>query len=346
MSCRNRFAKSYIILNGKFADLIEKITSLTNFASKFEGTLKERDKAHTAEMELEREKREKLEALVMTMQQQNYGEVLRQRCEKGSETRDVDQPFAQPDKRITGAGGAEESVTHVDIISKDTQLPHWQLDEDTEMHDNSTAESKWKVRSGKDRYRYASDSDNCSLDHNSLLPMEEDDPEFFLDNNGEMKLVVSDPLCEIDYTLTFWQENEHDYLSPPIPFPHKNTRPRLPKFAYHKVNWDASRNSQRGTSIIPAASSSTSRLSPSATPGPTMPTNDTPVHLSDLHTLVQNMTSSITQSLMQVVQGTAIGTPKRHIVVSKKVKAEATRRTKEPSKAALLVCHNLLIIPT
>jgi hypothetical protein len=128
---------------------------------------------------------------------------------------------------------------------------------------------------------------------------------------------------------------------PPIPPPHKYTRPRLPKFAYHKVNWDTSQNSQPEREIR----SSSSRLSPSATPGPStiMPTHDMPVHLSDLHALVQNMTTSITQSLMQVVQGTATETPKRHIVVSKKVRTEATRRTKEPSKAALLVSHNLLI---
>jgi hypothetical protein len=128
-------------------------------------------------------------------------------------------------------------------------------------------------------------------------------------------------------------------LAPPIPPPHKYTRPRVPKFAHHKVNWDTSRISQQDTSIVRA---STSLLSPSATPGPTTPTHDIPVHQSDLHTLVQNMTSSITQSLMQVVQGTAIGTPKtrRHIVVSKKVRTEATQRTKEPGKAALLVSHD------
>lgn len=128
---------------------------------------------------------------------------------------------------------------------------------------------------------------------------------------------------------------------PPIPPPHKYSRPRLPKFAHHKVNWDTSRISQRDTSIVRA---STSLLGHSASPGPSTPAHDMPVHQSDLHTLVQNMTSSITQSLMQVVQGTAIGTPKtqRHIVVSKKVRTEATQRTKEPGKAALLVCHDFL----
>ena len=128
---------------------------------------------------------------------------------------------------------------------------------------------------------------------------------------------------------------------PPIPPPHKYSRPRLPKFAHHKVNWDTSRISQRDTSIVRA---STSLLGHSTSPGPSTPAHDMPVHQSDLHTLVQNMTSSITQSLMQVVQGTAIGTPKtqRHIVVSKKVRTEATQRMKEPGKAALLVCHDFL----
>lgn len=136
-------------------------------------------------------------------------------------------------------------------------------------------------------------------------------------------------------------------MAPPIPPPHKYTRPRVPKFAYHQVNWNTHQTpqkSQRGTSGIP----STSRLSRSATPGTTAvtspPTHDAPVQLSDLHTLVQNMTSSITQSLMQAVQGTAaIGTPKRRTVVSKKVRAEATQRTKEPGKAALLVSHDLVV---
>jgi hypothetical protein len=132
--------------------------------STFESTLKERDKTHAAEMELERRKREKLEALVMTMQH-NYDEGQRH-VEKGSETVD------QPDKQIT---------MQVDAISKYTRPIL--LDEDTDMQDNPAVDSKWKVRSGKDQ-DHSSDSDD-------LRPVAEDNSEFFLDDNGDMNLVVS-----------------------------------------------------------------------------------------------------------------------------------------------------------
>ncbi len=50
------------------------------------------------------------------------------------------------------------------------------------------------------------------------------------------------------------------------------------------------------------------------------------------------MASTITQSVMQVVQGQVQPEtiPKRRVVVSTKVRAE-TKRTKEPAKVALLV---------
>lgn len=147
--------------------------------STFEGTLKERDKTHTTEMELERKKREELEALVVTMQH-NYQQ---KNVEIGSET--VNRPSAQPDELITGAGvglGGAERAKNFQVGSKTTKMHDTTKDfqpgdsEDTEMQDNSSmVDSKWQVRSGKGQ----------NISDNS------DDAEFFIGDNGEMYPEVS-----------------------------------------------------------------------------------------------------------------------------------------------------------
>ena len=102
--------------------------------STFEGTLKERDKTHSAEMDLERGKRERLEKLVVTMQC-NYREVQQRCVEIGSETTvTVDQPWpsTQPgdSELITGAGvgGAKRFEATMNFRFKTV--------EDTEMQDD------------------------------------------------------------------------------------------------------------------------------------------------------------------------------------------------------------------
>lgn len=145
--------------------------------STFEGTLNERDKTHSAEMQLEREKREKLEGLVVTMQH-NY----QRRVEIGSETGDQPRPSAQPGELITGAGvgGAKRFEATTNFRSKTVTV------EDTEMQDDpSVVDSMWQVRSGKGHS--SDDSEN---------------PEFFIDENGEMNLIVSNLLLEINYTVS------------------------------------------------------------------------------------------------------------------------------------------------
>ena len=153
--------------------------------STFEGTLKERDKTHAAEMELERKKREELEALVVTMQQRdrdNYQQIQQRRSET------VDRPSAEP--LLTGSGHSVGSVEIIEgattrnvgfkTVTADTlkNTQPFQQYEDTEMQDNSSiVDSKWQVRSGKQRYINDDSSD--------------ENQEFFMDDNGEMKLVVS-----------------------------------------------------------------------------------------------------------------------------------------------------------
>ena len=146
--------------------------------STFEGTLKEKDKTHSAEMDLERGKRERLEELVVTMQR-NYREVQQRRVEIGSETTvTVDQPWpsTQPgDSELikgAGVGGAERFEATTNFRFKTV--------EDTEMQDDpSVVDSKWQVRSGKGHS--SDDSENS---------------EFIIDENGEMILVVSNPLLK------------------------------------------------------------------------------------------------------------------------------------------------------
>ena len=185
--------------------------------STFEGTMKERDKAHTAEIELEQKKQEELVALVVTLQQ-NRHEVQQRHAKIRNES--VNRPSAQRDELITDTGEAAMN-SEDDTIPKDTQP--FQLAKDTEMQDNSSmVDSKWQIRSGNGPYISDSDGDNLK---------------FYLDKNDEMNLVVRELYFQLEINYISEQVKERKYSSP-IPLPHKYTRPRVPKHAYHKVNWD------------------------------------------------------------------------------------------------------------
>lgn len=162
----------------RFTDLGEKLTSLANLMSTFEGTMKERDKAHAAEIELERKKQEELAALVVTLQQNRH--EIQQRHEK-IRNESVNRPSAQRDELITDAGEAAMN-SEDDTIPKDTRP--FQLAKDTEMQDNSSmVDSKWQIRSGNGPYISDSDGDNL---------------EFYLDENDEMNLVVRELYFQLE----------------------------------------------------------------------------------------------------------------------------------------------------
>ena len=190
--------------------------------------------------------------------------------------------------------------------------------DDAEMQDTSQTNSKWHYRSGK-KARYV-----------SVHSSDEDDSDFPLDDGDDMNLVsfrwFSVPLTNHP-PIQFYDDNS----GPLVPPPHKYSRPRIPKFAYHKATWNTANNFHQVPPVTNTSAISHAGPSISARPTP----DDRPLHLSDLQTLVQTMTSSIVHAVQGMQPDTV--TPRRRVVVSTKVRAESTRRTKEPLKAALLV---------
>jgi hypothetical protein len=186
--------------------------------STFEDMLKVKDETHAAAMEYERKRREEIESLVLSLQR-NYNAGHQPDLET-----DIPQPRTQlegpasvsagltdgvpvasvisaPDDvemRKTGASGDEIRLTpltpateHSATGNSNHQHKAPIPSEDDEMRDTSPTTSKWKLRSGKERYVSVHSSD-------------EDDPEFrenFLDDDDDMNLVslgwVSVRLCNL-----------------------------------------------------------------------------------------------------------------------------------------------------
>ena len=186
------------------------------------------------------------------------------------------------------------------------------------MQDISQTNSKWHFQSGKEAW------------YVSVHSSDEDDSDFPLDDVDDMNLVslrwFSVPLTNHP-SIQFYNDNS----GPLVPPPHKYSRPCIPKFAYHKATWNTAKTSHQVPPVT--NTSTTSHAGPSISAQPTP--DDRPFHLSDLQTLVQTMTSSIVHTVQEMQPDTV--TPRLRVVVSTKVRAESTWRTKEPLKAALLV---------